>query len=235
MLTQRRVSPKARELQDITVQSTSIYSTAIFILLIVLIQATGAILPSPNYAVQFTAIDEKILYVHGGSNSPGGLFSLDLTQNFNDTSPPWTALAAGPTIAGQSMTNDVNTTHLFLWNMAGNYVTCYTIASNEWTRMGNISTQPYDGNMQVVTDQDTDILYMANGRKMNGRTCVITYNAATDVDICYNIPAVPVDLQSSAAVWSTHRRSMLVYGGAINGSAVSTFYEYITGTRQWLS
>ncbi|KAF9330753.1 hypothetical protein BGZ91_012391, partial [Linnemannia elongata] len=79
-----------------------------------LLWSASAVAPAPAYSSAYATVDENTFYIQGGSNVSNTdikydqFHSLDLTQNWNVTNPPWSAVAVG-TVPAQLKTNMTGT------------------------------------------------------------------------------------------------------------------------------
>ncbi|KAF9570323.1 hypothetical protein EC968_001988 [Mortierella alpina] len=195
----------------------------------------------------YATIDEKTLYIQGGSvvskDTTTQFFSLDLTQPSWDTSsPPWRLLTSGegqqsaPKTWGQSMTLSRDQQNLIVWNTFGT-ISIFNLATSTWAGSHPLPPNSTDWiGLKSITDPNTGYIYVPSGSN-NGASMTL-YDPARDTAIPLpSAPAAVMDrgLQYYSLVWCSLRNSMLVYGGLINpGNAPSPFLiEFQPATSTW--
>ena len=177
--------------------------------LLLMVQLVAAAAPSANNPFQWAVLDEKTLYV-----ADINLYSLDLTKTFNDTNPPWATLAAGPNSFVQAMAVTSDNSQLVLWDTGSFLVATYTIATNKWQNK-TVSVSSVSTDIFGATNPDTNIFYIVNGYSSGASVGMAAYDATKGTYSYVATPSVPASLSSFSAVWSTLRKSMLVYGGVM--------------------
>ncbi|KAF9540087.1 hypothetical protein BGW38_009888, partial [Lunasporangiospora selenospora] len=121
---------------------------------------------------------------------------------------------------------------LYLWDTYNSVISTYTIATNQWQNGTEPAGMGYKSRLAAALDPDTNIMYIPNG--FYGTGGMVAYNANTGVSTSITTPTIPKDLSSYGLMWSTHRKSMLLYAGN-NGSIVtfSELYEFNPATGSW--
>ncbi|KAH7056317.1 hypothetical protein BKA57DRAFT_489127 [Linnemannia elongata] len=201
--------------------------------------------PASTYGMAYTTIDESTLYIQGGIilPPPGGtakiasqFYTLDLTQDWNATSPPWKALTpptnVATTISSQSMTISPDRQTLTLWSVYPTVALNYSIADASWTRVPLTAGQVISGSgLHAATDPATGMVYIPGAGSLS-TNYLVRYNYLTGLTTLINIPMalVPV-LDSYSFVWCQARKSFLLFAG--NVSNVNAFSEYSPSTGQW--
>ncbi|KAG0055534.1 Leucine-zipper-like transcriptional regulator 1 [Gryganskiella cystojenkinii] len=201
------------------------------------VAATGPL--TAIFEPQWAVVDEKTLYIQGGqpNTQPTVAFSLDLTKTFTDMNPPWKPLSTGPTVTGQCMVVSSDKSKLLMIDTLDPAVLTYTIATNKWQNTTALTNLKWIYDAHAVMDPDTNTVYMVNGYAFynsSARVAMLVYDATRRISSSVPTTFIPEDLTGYSAVWSTLRKSMLIYGGSYNTSDfVSTFYEYVPGTKKW--
>ncbi|KAG0054383.1 hypothetical protein BGZ90_005990, partial [Linnemannia elongata] len=147
-----------------------------------LLWSASAVAPAPAYSSAYATVDENTFYIQGGSNVSNTdikydqFHSLDLTQNWNVTNPPWSAVAVG-TVPAQlktvfhsiSLSRDRKT--MTFWNIysLSFYSTNYHLDTNTWDDVSiPQSLQPsYLALARAATDSTTDRVYIPGGASNN--------------------------------------------------------------------
>ncbi|KAF9959050.1 Negative regulator of mitotic exit [Mortierella alpina] len=195
----------------------------------------------------YTTVDEKTLYIQGGSvvskDTVTQFFSLDLTQPSWDTSnPPWRLLTNGegqqsaPKTWGQSMTLSRDQQSLIVWNTFGT-ISIFNLATSTWAGSHPLPQNSTDWiGLKSITDPSTGYIYVPSGS--NNGTSMTLYDPAKDTAV--PLPSAPttvmdVGLQYYSLVWCSLRNSMLLYGGITNpGNAPSPYLiEFQPATSTW--
>ncbi|KAF9120905.1 hypothetical protein BGX30_002890 [Mortierella sp. GBA39] len=201
--------------------------------------------PASTYGMAYTAIDESTLYIQGGIilPPPGGtakitsqFYALDLTQDWNATSPPWKALTAPTTtvtqISSQSMTISPDRQTLTLWSVFPTAAVNYSIADASWTKVPLSVGLAISGNsLRAASDPATGAVYIPGVGPLN-TNYMVRYNYLTGLVTLISIPLALVPaLDSYSFVWCQPRKSFLLFAG--NVSNVNAFSEYSPSTSQW--
>ncbi|KAH7044337.1 hypothetical protein BKA57DRAFT_538264 [Linnemannia elongata] len=235
-------------------------SRSLFLLLIEVLLSTTVTLiamaqssttaPPAVSVFQWAVLDEKTLYIQGGNSasfsSPVYLatfYSLDLTKPFQDSQAPWTTLPTGPSFGEGSMVVSVDKTKLYLRNPANSTFWTYLItgSAGQWTNMTYVPASMNHRTLtKAVMDPDTGVIFTAGGYDKDGTSplySMLGYNIISGIVSNFWMGLMPT-LVHYSAVWSTVRKSILVYGGSISvhrEDFVKTFYEYIPATNTWLN
>ncbi|KAG9071519.1 hypothetical protein KI688_005731 [Linnemannia hyalina] len=118
--------------------------------------------PQPAYFSAYATVDESTFYIQGGSNISNSsiiydqFYSLDLTQSWNVTNPPWSALAVGLVPARlktvfHSISLSSNRKTLTFWDMysLSPYSANYHLDTNAWESMERAGT--YNSSVYIDT------------------------------------------------------------------------------------
>jgi hypothetical protein len=205
--------------------------------------------PASVYGMAYATVDENTLYVQGGIvlPLPGGsaklsnqFYSLDLTQDWNATSPPWKALPSPPQLAqvtSQSMTVSPNRQTLTIWSiyptLAVNYSLSGTPSSpSSWTQVPlSVGLIVSGAGLQAATDPTTGLVHIPGAGPFNNNY-MVRYNFMTGLSTLISIPLTLVSaLDSYAFVWCQPRRTFLLFAG--NVSSVNSFFEFSPSMSQW--
>ncbi|KAF9272719.1 hypothetical protein BGZ68_002150 [Mortierella alpina] len=195
----------------------------------------------------YATVDEKTLYIQGGSvvskDTVTQFFSLDLTQPSWDTSsPPWRLLTSGegqqsaPKTWGQSMTLSKDQQSLIVWNTFGT-ISIFNLATSTWAGSHPLPQNSTDWiGLKSITDPSSGYIYIPSG--FNNGTSMTLYDPARNTAV--PLPSAPtavmdVGLQYYSLVWCSLRNSMLLYGGITNpGNAPSPYLiEFQPATSTW--
>ncbi|KAF8971992.1 hypothetical protein BGZ46_010176 [Entomortierella lignicola] len=208
----------------------------------------SAFIPQPVSYMAYASVDEKTLYIQGGSTDTSNtmtnqFFALDLTvPNWSASNPPWRSLSVGGGV-GASAPQDVFHTmavtqdkqKLVVWGFYTG-VSIYNIATGTWTNQlsSPYQYQSFTSNLHALTDPSTGYIYIPSGA-VNG-SAMAQYDPSTQYIQVLKTQSASTGgvLYSYSAVWSPVRSSILVYGGdtSLNGSSPQ-LYEYKPSTSQW--
>ncbi|KAF9350876.1 hypothetical protein BGX26_010999 [Mortierella sp. AD094] len=196
----------------------------------------------------YATVAERTLYIQGGMNlnvtgsAYNQLYSLDLTTNWTNFSPPWKALStqSAPSDSHNDMAVSADKSSLIVWGYVAG-ISTYNIAGNSWSTVTN--TQPASilptFGKHIAADPRTGIIYKL-ASKSNLTTdpqIFVAYDPATNTS---QLPTLPpalatTELRYHSLVWSTQRNSILPYGGRLYPSNQynTIFYEYQPVTNSW--
>ncbi|KAF9401998.1 hypothetical protein BGX21_011557 [Mortierella sp. AD011] len=218
--------------------------------------STSANAQSPEivYSMAYATVGNN-LYVQGGSldtslKSVNQLSSLDITQNWNVSTPPWKSLNVGsgselaPFDVAHSMIASKDQQSLILLGTATLNstlnISTYNIAGNSWSEPNSMSlpnvTQDLSG-LAAAADPNTGLIYIPGGG--NEGQNMMEYNPSTGASQLLPMPAeyTGKSVRYFTTVWSTQRNSILLYGGFYNSSgvdvAIANVYEYPPSTASW--
>ncbi|KAF9435054.1 hypothetical protein BGZ76_006979 [Entomortierella beljakovae] len=207
-------------------------------------------IPTVVDSMAYVTVGEKTLYVQGGDSDPSNsdkivnqFAALDLTKNWDVSSPPWKSLGAAsgtqqaPTTLLHSITASKDQKSLIFWPTVSTNsqltISVYNIVTNVWTQ----KTLAVTGAVQdlsdhpAVADPGTGLVYIPGAA--GGGASMIEYNPGTDVINLLPMPAglgtTPFNAYSIA--WSTVRNSILM-SNADKGTTL-TIYEYNPGSHTW--
>ncbi|CAO3563794.1 unnamed protein product [Mortierella alpina] len=219
----------------------------LLLLLTCLSASTLAQSPISVTYMAYATVDEKTLYIQGGSvvskDTITQFFSLDLTQpNWDTSSPPWRLLTSGegqqsaPKTWGQSMTLSRDQQSLIVWNTFGT-ISIFSLATSTWAGSHPLPQNSTDWiGLKSVTDPSTGYIYVPSGS--NSGTSMTLYDPARDTAV--PLPSAPTavmdpGLQYYSLVWCSLRNSMLLYGGITYlGNAPSPYLiEFQPATSTW--
>ncbi|KAG0001335.1 hypothetical protein BGZ79_004787 [Entomortierella chlamydospora] len=195
------------------------------------------------------------LYVQGGAldtslKSVNQLSSLDITQTWNVSTPPWKSLNVGsgselaPSDVAHSMIVSKDQQSLILLGTATLdstlNISTYNIAGNSWSEPGSVPlpnvTQDLSG-LAAAADPNTGLIYIPGGG--NEGQNMMEYNPSTGASQLLPMPAeyTGKSVRYFTTVWSTQRNSVLLYGGFYNSLgvdvAIANVYEYPPSTASW--
>ncbi|KAF9109221.1 hypothetical protein BGX27_007860 [Mortierella sp. AM989] len=222
------------------------HSLILFTTLILGILSTlaAAQAPVPVIAMAYATIAEKTFYVQGGVPNGGRgasnqLFSLDLTQpQWAATSPPWKALNTQkvPADYHHSLVVSLDQQSLIFWGSNKTGTSVYNIASGAVTKRSlPIPGLTEWGPMRAVADPGSGLVYIPAGFNDGS---LVEYNPTTGNIRLFPMQAGLDSIAGYSAVWSTHRKSLLLYGGATTpgGDVWNTqLYEFFPGSLAWRS
>ncbi|KAF9541110.1 hypothetical protein EC957_003391 [Mortierella hygrophila] len=203
--------------------------------------------PASTYGMAYTAIDESTLYIQGGIilPPPGGtakitsqFYALDLTQDWNATSPPWKALTAPTTTAtqlsSQSMTFSPDRQTLTLWSVYPTVAVNYSITDASWTKVPfSVGLVISGSGLRAASDPATGAVYIPGVGPLNANY-MVRYSYLTGLVTLINIPLalVPV-LDSYSFVWSYNGTKMILFGGDGSGPSVASLSILDIPTMTW--
>ncbi len=196
-------------------------------------------------AQSYTTLNEKTLYFIPDLQTPQ-FFSLDLTQSWEAAKAPLELLPTPPSdqpylyMAALAVNYDKNS---LLYFNSHRTPTVYNITTRAWqlgTRLTNpnatVLPKPIFGN-QVATDPSNGISYIPSvdnkeNFPMYSYNTSQTYNPNVTKTI---VAGVSVPYDGYSAVWSTLRKSILFFGGKINGFTPVDLLEFQPSNGQWTS
>ncbi|KAF9357481.1 hypothetical protein BGX26_003668 [Mortierella sp. AD094] len=200
---------------------------------------------NPAYAT----IDEKTLYIQGGSNAAATnatsnqFFALDLDKsNWNTANPPWRQLSTGsgtqvaPTDYSHSMTVINNQQSLLIWgSLTG--ISTYDTVGGSWsvTTVPTVATRNMNG-LHAVTDPSTGLVYIPAGANQGQN--MMLYNPSTGASQILPIPSAfgISSVTHYGAVWSTFNSTILMYGGYYQSNSNTSnpnLFEYTPSSAAW--
>ncbi|KAG0007190.1 hypothetical protein BGZ80_004959, partial [Entomortierella chlamydospora] len=218
--------------------------------------STSANAQSPEivYSMAYATVGNN-LYVQGGAldtslKSVNQLSSLDITQTWNVSTPPWKSLNVGsgselaPSDVAHSMIVSKDQQSLILLGTATLdstlNISTYNIAGNSWSEPGSVPlpnvTQDLSG-LAAAADPNTGLIYIPGGG--NEGQNMMEYNPSTGASQLLPMPAeyTGKSVRYFTTVWSTQRNSVLLYGGFYNSLgvdvAIANVYEYPPSTASW--
>ncbi|KAF9277125.1 hypothetical protein BGZ68_009519 [Mortierella alpina] len=207
--------------------------------------ACSAQAPAVIYNMAHAAIDERTLYIQGGSFDTllhnRKLYALDLTQVNEDTSSSaWRVLDEGTDPRSPLSTSDhtmavsKDKQNLMIVTSAGT-ISTFNIASSTWqepTAVSQLSATM--GPRQAVTDPSTGLVYIPGG--FNSEANMAVYNPADrSVSTTIPLPSRAAGLSFYAAAWSTVRQSIVLYGGIDTEDQYSNLIEYQPTNSKWVN
>ncbi|KAG0196356.1 hypothetical protein BGX33_001734 [Mortierella sp. NVP41] len=172
------------------------------------------------------------MYVHGGRpqsgrNEIGQTFVLDLSTPWTTDKPAYRLLPSANPSGGTTSALFDSKSSWFL--KANQSINVFDIPSETWAQPRHYDTLVTAATVAAVTDPEQNCVYVINGY----RNANATFPDAPDTNLQYTPgpeqsvlgASTPLPVAAShAAVWSTLRKSALVYGGATN--VVQSFYEF---------
>lgn len=205
--------------------------------------------PASVYGMAYATVDENTLYIQGGIILPplGGaaklsnqFYSLDLTQDWNATSPPWKALPSPSQLAqisSQSMTVSPNRQTLTIWSIYPTLAVNYSLSSassspSSWTQVPlSVGLIVSGTGLQAATDPTTGLVYIPGAGPLNNNY-MVRYSYLTGLSTLISIPLTLISvLDSYAFVWCQPRSTFLLFAG--NFISVNSFFEFSPLTSQW--
>ncbi|KAG0255711.1 hypothetical protein DFQ27_006109 [Actinomortierella ambigua] len=187
----------------------------------------------PVCCMTTTFIEDQALFIQGGTTTTSITTSqflmIDLTQPWDVDSPLVKVLSPnGPNDYQSVGTLTADRSQFIVFSDLSLNVFRYTFATDAWTIERAI---PYMmvGPGNAVTDPETGLMYAPN-RYNDSTPSMLVYNP---LDNSVNKADMHPDLignKGFSAVWSTLRKSVLVYGGLKeNNTESSVLYEYQPG------
>ncbi|KAG9071522.1 hypothetical protein KI688_005734 [Linnemannia hyalina] len=201
--------------------------------------------PQPAYFSAYATVDESTFYIQGGSNISNSriiydqFYSLDLTQSWNVTNPPWSALAVGLVPARlktvfHSISLSSNRKTLTFWDMysLSPYSANYHLDTNAW-ELTSVLTKP------------SYIRYYILFSAHNGTKMILfggTYNSSVYIDTLFILDVTTLTWSQggkhkprSGAACSVSGDYLLVWGGTSvdNAGIPATPDVYNINTAQW--
>ncbi|KAF9352903.1 hypothetical protein BGX26_009319, partial [Mortierella sp. AD094] len=178
--------------------------------------------PWAAYLSPSTFIENQAMYVVGGFNSSNGvllgqMFSIDLSTSWSASSPAYKRLPDGITAARIANTLVDNNKWVLISNQTG-YV--YNIAASNWTKIGSDTSINPSLGLSAVVDPSTDTLYVPNGYKdtFSGAVSLFVYSIAQQLFKSGSMQPSLSNVINYAAAWAPTLKSMIVFGGNIDGS-----------------
>ncbi|KAK5823558.1 hypothetical protein F5H01DRAFT_410381 [Linnemannia elongata] len=201
----------------------------------------------------YATIDESTLYIHGGFNGTNSnyttrfnqFFSLDLTQDWSTSDPPWTQiLAVGSTpdrltTAGHTMSiSQSQDSQGFLrdtvtvWDMVNplTFAACYYFETKSWQELPAFPP-PEPGPLrfyQAATHPETGRVYIPGC----AGTSMLGYDRSTSTTSVLPMPYLGniTSWNGYGFVWNAVRGSFFLFGGVGAPSEMSYLYEYKMST-----
>ncbi|KAF9932204.1 acyl-CoA-binding domain-containing protein 4 [Linnemannia zychae] len=203
--------------------------------------------PTPVSGAAFARTSTS-LYILGGNPNSGNngpplpqFFSLNLAVSWNNTSPAWKLLPAGPAQAVFPATFSADQTKMIVFHLpAPINASRYDVDTGVWTpSRAQLPGSNFQG-VGAITDTNTGLVYTTAGYVTENRDALGVYNFNSDVATQAAMPSSAVTLQARAYygnVWSKYRKSILYFGGytsdtrAIIGGSLVT--ELVTSSLKW--
>ncbi|KAH7056298.1 hypothetical protein BKA57DRAFT_489113, partial [Linnemannia elongata] len=207
-------------------------------------------LPKPAYFGAYATVEESTLYVQGGHNTNNSdfedlyaqFFSLDLTQSWDTSNPPWSEISTIDPIPaglkeawGHSISHSRNQKTLTFWNINGSvsYAASFHLDTNSWEELPALPWLKQKlNNTQIctaVTDPRTDQVYIPGGADKG----MLVYSPISKSSSVHQMDRTPKNSTFWSAysfVWSDVRKSFLYSGGLDSGTGSPYFYEYRPGS-----
>ncbi|KAF9174152.1 hypothetical protein BGX21_007616 [Mortierella sp. AD011] len=192
----------------------------------------------------YTTVNEKTLYIQGGTDpathtNSGQIYSLDLTQSWSASNPPWKALNSqqAPVDYSHSMVVSGDKRSLIIWGSLTE-ISIYNIAAGTWSTTPKPSSATINQNgLRAVTDPNTGLVYIPAGA--NNGTSTMEFNPSTGIGQQLPIPsAFNGSVTHYSAAWTSQRTSVLMYGGFYQLSSsitVHNIYQYSPSSSSWSS
>ncbi|KAF9101939.1 hypothetical protein BGX27_011273, partial [Mortierella sp. AM989] len=191
----------------------------------------------------YATLDEKTLYIQGGTDATSSVknitqfFSLDLTQSWNTSNPPWKSLPIqhAPSDYWHTMTISKDKQSLIVWG-SNTEISTYRIAEETWSisPMPSFKTTRANG-FRAVTDPNSGLMYIPAGA--NQGLNMMEYDPVSGTGRNLSIPmAFNAAVTHYAAAWSSQRNSVLMYGGYYQQNdsiTFSTLFQYTPSSSRW--
>ncbi|KAF9204898.1 hypothetical protein BGZ49_004745 [Haplosporangium sp. Z 27] len=191
----------------------------------------------------YTSIDEKTLYIQGGTDSNSSktisqFYSLDLTQTgWSTSNPPWKALNSqqAPLDYSHSMVVSGDKQSLIVWGSLTN-ISTYNISADTWstTAMPVYATKKLNG-LRAVEDPTTGSIYIPSGS--NQGLNMMGYSPSQGTFQNLTIPtSLTQGVTHYSAAWTNSGSSFLMYGGYLTiypNETVTTLYQYSASNSTW--
>ncbi|KAF9435613.1 hypothetical protein BGZ76_005900 [Entomortierella beljakovae] len=241
--------------QDLTTIGTPHSQGGSTLMVEILIRERPEEAPTTVHSMGYATLDDQTLYVQGGIIDANltiinQFYSLNLSQTWDTQSPPWKALNEGsgsqqsPYDAAHSMIISKDKQNLIILgttvvNSSVN-VSTYNIASNSWSEVETVLVPNISQNLNglaAASDPDTGLIYIP-GAGSEGKF-MLEFDPATKSSKFLTMPEAysSHSVRFFTAVWSSVRKSILLYGGFYNSSgtdvALSDIYEYSPTTASW--
>ncbi|KAF9286091.1 hypothetical protein BGZ68_003252 [Mortierella alpina] len=185
----------------------------------------------PLWGMASTFVETQYMLIHGGAsgNSPpvGSTFALKLNTNWNTSQPDMEQLFSD--FQGYNLASTLSSDNK-TWFMIANSTPHKFFTGNGTWLTGNSSTSfTNKGGLGAATDPATGLIYVINGFSNNGSYSMLQYSLTTGTFNSIPMNPLMVTLVDSAVVWSTVRKSMLVYGGwrSGEGTLLQGLYEFV--------
>ncbi|KAG0346059.1 hypothetical protein BG004_002519 [Podila humilis] len=200
-----------------------------------------------------TFIEGKALYVSGGWTPPDdtGLaqtFLIDLSRPWDTSSPVVTSLdhsgAPVDIMIPSALMGDNNTWLVLSRGQAYEY----NLQDNKWKYSGAVSNMFPTQNRTLAGDvnPDTGVMYVPSGYNVATTGTGTTISSMMQLDVSKKLASgisapngPPSNLARYSAVWSTHLKQLLVFGGesaptAGSGRIISpTLYTFTPSSNTW--
>ncbi|KAK3823794.1 MAG: hypothetical protein JOS17DRAFT_313620 [Linnemannia elongata] len=189
----------------------------------------------------YITVDENILYIQGGSNvstsaiAYNQFYSLDLTQSWNTSSPPWSVV---PTASGSSIPTRLRTVFhsislsrnhktLTFWDVyySPPYSVNYHLDTNKWEELPALPLQrPLVSKVsKAATDPSSDQVYIPGG----AGSSMLSFDPFSDTSSVLEMPpgGRATSWNAASFAWNNVRQTFLLFGG-FDAPGSSYFYEY---------
>ncbi|KAF9330766.1 hypothetical protein BGZ91_012390, partial [Linnemannia elongata] len=182
--------------------------------------------PMMVYNMAYATIDESTLYIHGGFNGTNSnyttrfnqFFSLDLTQNWSTSDPPWTQILA----VGSTPDRLTTAGHTMSISQSQNSQGFLRDAVTVWDMPGPLRFY------QAATHPETGRVYIPGC----AGTSMLGYDRSTSTTSVLPMPYLGniTSWNGYGFVWNAVRGSFFLFGGVGAPSEVSYLYEYKMST-----
>ncbi|KAF9433723.1 hypothetical protein BGZ76_009056 [Entomortierella beljakovae] len=205
------------------------------------------LIPTVVYSPAYLAINETTLYIHGGSIQTNNahnypfrqLFSLDISQPWDDTAPRWKNLtpANTPEDSYHTIFLSKDQKSIVSWGFRSGLST-YSIGENNWTQTVAMPTSSLRSTgLQAVSDPNTGLVYIPSAA--NNGLNMMQYDTTTGATVSLPMPSeFTLKVVNYGVVWSTYANGIIMYGGqsGINNTATEIYqglYQYSPLTSTW--
>lgn len=200
--------------------------------------------PLSTSSMAYTTIDENTLYVQGGQvynglesapNASDQFYSLDLTQSWNTSSPPWKKLTPPDGLKGAhghsiSVAPDSRTFTIWVFNKTRINV-IYNIDNNTWSSPPSPVSKEVISRigLKAATDPTTGLVYIPDPGNLRNSMAVYGPSLEAVTTLTFDSELGTISENYSFA-WCQLRKSFILFTGYF---ATVSFFEYSPTTSGW--
>ncbi|KAK3839968.1 MAG: hypothetical protein J3R72DRAFT_447082 [Linnemannia gamsii] len=210
------------------------------------IHAQQQFTPTTFYGTQSAFVEGKALYIHGGralvqsaANPPSDqTFLLDLSTSWSTDKPVFRQLPAEYPSEGSTSTIFNNKNTWYLYNAPTQTINLFDIQKSSWGAPLRYVACSTKLNLAAVTDPINNTVYVVNGwRTDNNQTNpspsqTLRYQESTG-QISIAGSGAPIN-SNHAAVWSTLRNSIIVFGEVGKDVIQNSLWEYTPAAQVYV-